>query len=148
LAIDLNNEKILERYKKVILGLESLIRIVTIGKSDRRISITVNVHGTFISGDLVSIENFHRNMKTVLLDNLDEKNNPEFYETIRDALQILENINIIDANSNFIFDYICVKDASIYTPGSRTFVVPFWIGKLESVDGFFMGAMHYDQDVR
>jgi hypothetical protein len=141
LSLDLNNEKILERYKKVILGLESLVRIATIGKSDKRISITINVHGTFISGDLVSIENFHKNMKATLLDNLDEKNNPEVYETIRDALQILENINIIDTNSNFIFDYICVKDASIYMPGSRPFIVPFWIGKLESVDGFFMGVM-------
>jgi hypothetical protein len=63
LSLDLDNEKILERYKKIILGLESLVRIVTTGKSDNKIPITINVHGTFISGDLVSIENFHNNMK-------------------------------------------------------------------------------------
>jgi hypothetical protein len=31
-----------------------------------------------------------------MLGNLDQKNNPEVYEPIRDALQILENIKIID----------------------------------------------------
>ena len=141
MSLDLDNEKILERYKKIILGLESLVRIVTTGKSDSKIPITINVHGTFISGDLVSIENFHNNMKTTMLGNIDQKKNPEVYEPIRDALQILENIKIIDESNNFVFDYICIKDASIFVTGSRTFITPYWIGKLKSVDGFSIGKM-------
>jgi hypothetical protein len=141
MSSDLDNEKILGRYKKIILGLESLVRIVTIGKSNSSVSITINLHGILVSGELVSIENFHRNMKTLMLDNMDQKNDPEVYEPLRDAMQILENAKIIDENSNFNFDYLCIKGAKIYLPGFERITIPFWIGKLESVDGFFIGSM-------
>ena len=39
-----------------------------------------------------------------MLDNIDQKNDPEVYEPLRDAMQILENAKIIDENSNFNFD--------------------------------------------
>ena len=56
MSSELDNEKILGRYKKIILPLESLVRIVTIGKSDRPVLVTINLQGTMISGELVSIE--------------------------------------------------------------------------------------------
>jgi hypothetical protein len=141
MSLNLDNEKILGRYKKIILAFESLVRIVTVGKSDSSVSITINLQGTLISGELVSIENFHNNMKTLMLGNLDQKNNPEVYEPIRDAMQVLETAKIIDENNDFNFDYFCIKDAKIYLPGFERIVIPFWIGKLESVDGFFVGNM-------
>lgn len=141
MSIDLDNEKILQRYKNVIIGLESLVRIVTIGTKKSSISVTINVHGMLISGELVSIQNFHEDMKSLLLDNLDQKNDAAIFEPIRDAMQILENLTIIDENGNFVWDYICIKDVSIYLPGFERIKIPFWIGKLESVDGFFVGTM-------
>ncbi len=141
MSSELDNEKILGRYKKIILPLESLVRIVTIGKSDRSVLVTINLQGTMISGELVSIENFHMNMKSTMLDNVDQKDDPEVYEPIRDAMQILENVKIMDENSNFNFDYFCIKDAKILRPGLERITIPFWIGKLESVDGFFIGTL-------
>jgi len=141
MSSELDNEKILGRYKKIILPFESLVRIVTIGKSDRPVLVTINLQGTMISGELVSIENFHTNMKSTMLDNVDQKDDPEVYEPIRDAMQILENVKIMDENSNFNFDYFCIKDAKILRPGFERITIPFWIGKLESVDGFFIGTL-------
>jgi hypothetical protein len=141
MPLDVNNEKILERYNKIILSLESLVRIVTIGKSESSISVTISVHGTMISGDLVSVENFHKYMKTTLLDNLDQNNDAEVYEPIRDALQILENIKIVDEDNNFIFNYICIKNPRIFLSSSNPNFAPYWIGKLDSIDGFFLGTM-------
>ena len=141
MSSELDNEKILGRYKKIILPFESLVRIVTIGKSDRPVLVTINLQGTMISGELVSIENFHTNMKSTMLDNVDQKDDPEVYEPIRDAMQILENVKIMDENSNFNFDYFCIKDAKILRPGFERITIPFWIGKLESVDRFFIGTL-------
>jgi hypothetical protein len=56
-------------------------------------------------------------------------------------MQILENVKIMDENSNFNFDYFCIKDAKIHRPGFERITIPFWIGKLESVDGFFIGTL-------
>ena len=81
------------------------------------------------------------NMKSTMLDNVDQKDDPEVCEPIRDAMQILENVKIMDENSNFNFDYFCVKDAKILRPGFERITIPFWIGKLESVDGFFIGTL-------
>jgi hypothetical protein len=141
MSSELDNEKILGRYKKIILPFESLVRIVTIGKSDRPVLVTINLQGTMISGELVSIENFHTNMKSTMLDNVDQKDDPGVYEPIRDTMQILENVKIMDENSNFNFDYFCIKDAKIHRPGFERITIPFWIGKLESVDGFFIGTL-------
>lgn len=56
---DLSNKKI-ERYNKTILSLESLVRLVTTSKADSSISVTLNLHGTLVSGELVSVANYHK----------------------------------------------------------------------------------------
>jgi hypothetical protein len=53
-------------------------------------------------------------------------------------------------NGNPALDYVCLEDANIIlssnskcnsnTPAA-TISIPFWIGKLESVDGFFIGEI-------
>ncbi len=147
----------LERYNKSILALECLVRVVTTAKSDSSISITLNVHGTLISGKLVSVLNYHKHLKHTLLDNFKEKDDPEVYGPMKEAFTTLEQIPILDEEGNFNLNYVCLQDAKVflthveltinevgiqkYTP---TMSVPFWIGKMESVDGFFIGETAED----
>jgi len=58
--VGLSNEearKTIEHYNKTIFALECLVRVVTKAKSDSSIPVTLNVHGTLISGKLVSVIN-------------------------------------------------------------------------------------------
>jgi len=139
------DERFREHYSKTIVSLESLVRVVTKGKSDSSISVTLNVHGTLVSGKLVSVVNYHKFLRHTILDNLKEKDNPEVYGPIKEAFEILETVPIIDENNNFIFNYVCIQDARIFLSGNQpTVSVPYWIGKMESVDGFFIGEIEED----
>ena len=139
------NKKFLEHYSKTIVSLESLVRLVTRTKSDSSVSITLNVHGTLVSGKLVSVANYHKYLTGTLLDNLRGKDNPELYNEIKMAFQALEEAPIIDENGDFIFNYVCIQDARIYESGNTPiFNVPYWIGKMESEDGFFVGESEED----
>jgi hypothetical protein len=139
------NKKFLEHYSKIIVSLESLVRLVTRTKSNSSVSITLNVHGTLVSGKLVSVDNYHKYLTGTLLDTLEEKDNPELYNEIKVAFQALEEAPIIDENGDFILNYVCIQDARLYVSGDAPiFNVPYWIGKMESVDGFFVGETEED----
>jgi hypothetical protein len=149
--------KTIEHYNKTIFALECLVRVVTKAKSDSSIPVTLNVHGTLISGKLVSVINYHKYLTHTLLDDLKQKDDPKVYEPIKNAFEALEEVPILDEQDNFILSYVCLQDAKIflthvevtineakiqkYTP---TMSVPFWIGKIESVDGFFLGETEED----
>jgi hypothetical protein len=102
------NKKFLEHYSKIIVSLESLVRLVTRTKSNSSVSITLNVHGTLVSGKLVSVDNYHKYLTGTLLDTLKEKDNPELYNEIKMAFQALEDAPIIDENGDLIFNYVCI----------------------------------------
>ena len=141
---DLSNKKI-EHYNKTILSLESLVRLVTTSKADSSIPVTLNVHGTLVSGELVSVANYHKFLKHTLLSNLQEKDGPEVHGSIKESFESLEAVPIIDENDTFILNYVCIREAKIYLSDSSPDVsIPYWIGKLESVDGFFIGEMETD----
>lgn len=138
-------ERFREHYSKTIVSLESLVRVVTVGKSDSSISVTLNVHGTLVSGKLVSTVNYHKFLRHTILDNLHQKNDREVFGPIEDAFKILETVPIMDENDTFIFNYVCIQDARIFLSGNTpTVSVPYWIGKMESVDGFFIGEIEED----
>lgn len=134
---DKSDSEFPDRYNKYILALETLVRIVTVGRSDSILEITLDVHGLVISGKLVSIMNYHKYLKDTVLKGLQRDDDPVVYDPRRESLDHLESIPPIDEKGNFILTYICIKDPIIFGPTlSRP---PYWIGKMESVDGFYLG---------
>ncbi len=144
-------------YKKTILALECLVRVVTVGRSDSAIPVTLNVHGTLITGKLVSVLNYHKHLKHTLLDDLKEKDDPQLYGPLKEAFGALEEVPIMDEQGNFNLNYVSLQDAKVFLTHveitinevgmqkySPTMSVPFWIGKMESVDGFFLGEIAED----
>lgn len=105
------DERFREHYSKTIVSLESLVRVVTIGKSDSSISITLNVHGTLVSGKLASAVNYHKFLRHTILDNLKEKDDPKVYGPIKEAFEILETVPIIDEEKQIYFQ-LCVHTGS------------------------------------
>ena len=157
--VGLSNEeprKTIEHYNKTIFALECLERVVTKAKSDSSIPVTLNVHGSLISGKLVSVINYHKNLTHTLLDDLYQKDDPKVYEPIKNVFEALEEIPILDEQDNLILSYVCMEDAKIFLTHveftinkaeSKIYSYnerPFWIGKIESVDGFFLGETEED----
>ena len=110
---DLSNKKI-EHYNKTILSLESLVRLVTTSKADSSISVTLNVHGTLVSGELVSVANCHKFLKHTLLSNLQEKDDPEVHGSIKESFESLEAVPII-MKMTLLFSIMCAYGKQKYT---------------------------------
>ena len=80
---DKSDSEFPDRYNKYILALETLIRIVTVGRSDSILEITLDVHGLVISGKLVSIMNYHKYLKDTVLKGLQRDDDPVVYDPRR-----------------------------------------------------------------
>ena len=69
--VGLSNEearKTIEHHNKAIFALECLVRVVTKAKSNSSKPVALNVHGTLISGKLVSVINYHKHLTHPMLD--------------------------------------------------------------------------------
>ena len=62
-----NPEQMISYYKKVIHPLEILVSIVNSTTPSSKFSITINLKGTMISGDLVSLREFHDHISYTLM---------------------------------------------------------------------------------
>jgi len=131
----------MDHYKHTILSLEALVRVVSTARANSKISITLNVHGSVISGDLVSSADFHKYLESTLLENLQEKEDPTVYQPLKAGLEALVKVSIMNVEGDLNLQYVCVKDAKIYLSHIHTASAPFWIGKIESVDGFSLGSI-------
>lgn len=77
-----------------------------------------------------------------MLDNLKEKDDPQTYSALSRVLESMEKVPTLDDENNFNFNYICVENPTIYQSSPHyTAKPPYWIGKMESVDGFSVGEI-------
>jgi hypothetical protein len=109
-------------------------------KNGLRITITLNVGGTLISGLLISGEEYFELLaqsleQTGVLENL--------VEQIRQLSKIVYGEESGDTQ-NDLPSYIHLKNTKFYNSarGLPTDGVALWRGKINSVDGFFIGAFH------
>lgn len=127
-------------FKHTILSLEALVRVVSTAKANSKFPITLNVHGSVISGDLVSSTDFHKYMESTMLEDL-EKEDPTVYQPMKAGLEALVKVSVMNQDGDLNLQYVCVKNAKIYLSHTHTASAPFWIGKMESVDGFSLGSI-------
>ena len=130
-----------DRLNKNIFSLEDLVRLVTFGKANSELDITLNVHDVLVFSKLVSISNYIKHLKGIILRRLVQEDNATAQGVTSEMLDGHEHIQPIESRGTVIQNYVCVKDASIFTISPEPKITHYWIGKMDSVDGFCMRLM-------
>jgi hypothetical protein len=112
------------------------------------IDITLNVHGTIVSGKMIGMKRYYEEIGKVFIDAI-TGTSPENPSPAKEVLKMLfekiESLNQKELEEGeFEINHIFMRSTKIYNGGQ---VVPstgttYWIGKIESVDGFFLGMIH------
>lgn len=132
-----NSEQMIPNYKKVIHPLEVLVSIVNSTTPSSKFSITINLKGTMISGDLVSLREFHDHISYTLMAGSEDETDPEAVRGMRDIVNAMKGLYENPGFKDLVNSYVCIKNPK-FLLGSITLPLDghFWIGKIESVDGF------------
>lgn len=147
-------EKIMDsnvQYRKnnKIELLEFFIKHVTLGAME--IVVTLNVKGLCISGNLISVKQYYNELSNICnkskksheIKNDEDKEVTESFKKFYDkvgATVPTDPKNLEKYNMKYIY----LNNARFYS-GFRA--IPFesgvlWMGRLESVDGFFIGSLN------
>jgi hypothetical protein len=150
------------RYNSKFDGRIGLLEILTgiINPSDKsEIDISLNVHGTIVSGKMIGMKRYYEEIGKVfinaIIDSFPENTSPakevnstENTSPAKEVFKMLfdkiESINPKELEGGeFDFNHIFMRNAKIYN-GAQVFPstgTTYWIGKIESVDGFFLGMI-------
>ena len=128
-------EQMISYYKKVIHPLEVLVSIVNSTTPISKFSITINLKGTMISGALVSLREFH--ISYTLMAGSEDETDPEAVRGMRHIVNAMKGLYETPGLRDLVNSYVCIKNPK-FLLGSITLPLDghFWIGKIESVDGF------------
>ena len=110
------------------------------------ISVTLNVHGTVVSGTMIGSKRYYHEVGEIFVDAIKTKSIEETSGAKEEFKMLFQMLNQpptaeqlergeVEAEYNHIF----LKDAKIYD-ATHVFSAPYWVGKIESVDGFFVGV--------
>jgi hypothetical protein len=138
-----NTEEIISHYKKVIFPLESLVKVAN-GSTGSKMSITINVKGITISGYLVALDEFHEYTSDTILENVRKVSDAETFQNMQTIMNAMKDMYAKPELCDLVNSYVCIKNPSyhIYAIDGKdkyTIEGSFWIGKIESVDGFTIG---------
>lgn len=128
------------KNKQRLILLDMLNNIVNSGGGS--LGITLNVNGSIISGDLISIKQYYNGVSNLLKEK-DAKNYENWDDFFREIIQTLpkneKEFEVITFMKGF--QMICLGDAKVYagTLGIPTEKGTYWMGRIDSVDGFFFG---------
>lgn len=76
-----------------------------------------------------------------MLEDLEKKEDPTVYQPMKAGLEALVKVSVMNQDGDLNLQYVCVKNAKIYLSHTHTASAPFWIGKMESVDGFSLASI-------
>jgi hypothetical protein len=138
-----NTEEIISHYKKVIFPLESLVKVAN-ASAGSKMSITLNVKGITISGYLVALDEFHEYTSDTILENVRKVSDAETFQNMQTIMNAMKDMYAKPELRDLVNSYVCIKNPSyhIYAIDGKdkyTIEGSFWIGKIESVDGFTIG---------
>ena len=138
------------RHKSKFDGRIGLLKIFAgiINPSEKsEIDITLNVHGTIVSGKMIGMKRYYEEIGKVFIDAITDgspENTAPSKEVITMLFDKIEPLNPKQLEEGeFEFNYIFMKNAKIYNwgQGIPSTGTTYWIGKIESVDGFFLGMI-------
>jgi hypothetical protein len=127
----------------VIFPLESLVKVAN-ASTGSKMSITINVKGITISGYLVALDEFHEYTSDTILENVRKVSDAETFQNMQTIMNAMKDMYAKPELRDLVNSYVCTKNPSyhIYAIDGKdkyTIEGSFWIGKIESVDGFTIG---------
>jgi len=137
------------RHKSKFDGRIGLLKIFAgiINPSEKNeIDITLSVHGTIVSGKMIGMKRYYEEIGKVFIDAITDTS-PENKSPSKVLALLFEKIEQLNQkeleHGEFEFNYIFMRNTRIYNGGQ---VIPstgtaYWIGKIESIDGFFLGMV-------
>ena len=138
------------RHKSKFDGRIGLLKIFAgiINPSEKsEIDITLSVHGTIVSGKMIGMKRYYEEIGKVFIDAITDTclgNTSPSKEVLTTLFEKIEQLNQKELeNGEFEFNYIFMRNTKIHNAGQ---VIPstgttYWIEKIESVDGFFLGMV-------
>lgn len=116
--------------------------VSTVNGGDLTLGITLNVHGTVISGIMISAEEYIKGLGETL-----KNSGSKIGQLLGDKFinELSQNFKVpTDSEEEYIPQLIHLKNAKFYTPNGGS--IPngegvYWRGKLSSVDGFIWGNL-------
>ena len=113
------------------------------------IGVTLSIHGNIVSGTMIGMKPYYEEFAKSVIDNVKDPTTDDATVSKKALKVLFENMQEQAAAEqqsvkDIDIDHIFLRNAKIYN-GAR--VIPgvgtmYWVGKLESVDGFFLGMMH------
>jgi hypothetical protein len=134
-----NPEQKILHYKKVIYPLETLVKIVNVTIRSK-IAITINVKGSMISGFLVALKEFDEYTSNTIMESIEQTSNEETFRSMGDIIREMQKEYTNEELQDLVNSYVCIKNPTFHGINDQP-VSAFWIGKLESVDGFMIGII-------
>jgi hypothetical protein len=106
---------------------------------ETNMGVTLNVHGTVVSGTMVGSRVYYEGIGKQFMDNL-KTDNPEGEgkKMIQDMFEKMKQPIPEEDIEKVRFDHIFLKNVKIFD-GPRVFRPAYWVGKIDSVDGFVLG---------
>ena len=135
--------KQLKNYNKLLLPLQVFTEIVE-KTTNSKIDVTISVHRHIITGQLVSPIEYYKELKRMTLAGLKEKDDADLYHQLHIIFEKM--INVQNMKEELSLNYVCIRNP-VFILGNtveNSFPVdglPYWIGKMESVDGFALGEL-------
>jgi hypothetical protein len=138
------------RHKSKFDGRIGLLKIFAsiINPSEKNeIDIILNVHGTIVSGKMIGIKRYYEEIAKVFIDAITDTSPEDTFPAKEVFKMLFDKIEPLSPKEleegEFEFNHIFMRNAKIYNAGQ---VIPstgttYWIGKIESVDGFFLGMI-------
>jgi hypothetical protein len=139
------------RHKSKFDGRIGLIKIFAgiINPSEKgEIPLTLNVHGTIVSGLMIGMKPYYEEIRKIFVDATKSSSRKhasiakEEFKMVFDKIEEPPNSKEL-VEGEYEFNHIFMRNTKIYN-GAQ--VIPstgttYWIGKIESVDGFFIGMI-------
>ena len=127
----------------MIFPLESLVKVAN-ASTGSKMSITINVKGITISGYLVALDEFHEYTSDTILENVRKVSDADTFQNMQTIMNAMKDMYAKPELRDLVNSYVCIKNPSyhIYAIDGKdkyTIEGSFWIGKIESVDGFTIG---------
>jgi hypothetical protein len=106
--------------------------------------VTITVRGIMVSGWLVSLKEFHDGITEIMWEAMENTESKE--QSIREMREIVQGMKGVYEDKEYldlVNSYVCIKEPLFVLGGGGYLKSPnqFWVGEIESVDGFMLGTI-------
>jgi hypothetical protein len=131
------------------IGLLKIFAAIINPSENGEIPLTLNVRGTIVSGLMIGMKPYYEQIGKIFVDAINSSSRKhasvakEEFKMVFEKIKEPPNSKELE-EAEYEYNHIFMRNTKIYNGGQ---VIPstgttYWIGKIESVDGFFLGMIH------